>query len=286
MNRLLLCSLFLSLVAGTTIEWPFEQKADQNALKFEVAVGNPPQTLQLLLRDETDISSAALDVFDSRIGGNFDFEWLPYVQFGYFGLRRAAADEALGFVESLVQAGDSKTLIVAYKSLNFSLAGSFVIGGQSDLCGSEWSMAAETNYTERPDVQWALSIDELTVDVYTLDSPGQAVFALDDAGLKLPKPIYQKVLSALNATDADILPCNIQTEVVFTINGVDLRLQPADYLDRSEEAATGLCHFQGYRINGNAGFVLPNTLLRRHCLKYDYEQKQVGFAALTTRAFS
>lgn len=59
---------------------------------------------------------------------------------------------------------------------------------------------------------------------------------------ELGKEAYKEITKELKS-DASILPCNTKKHMTYSINGLDLDIQPDDYMGHDRQK--GYCYFHG-----------------------------------------
>ncbi|KAI6224634.1 Napsin-A [Aphelenchoides besseyi] len=203
-----------------------------------------------------------------------------YQFFGHVGLAHST-NNSKTFIDSLLNDFEKKVVTFSFDSLGLlTSTGLLSIGSRlADRCADDWNLVPEYPYFDWTAEQWGVKIDSLTIGKYSYDSPGQAQMTLGvENDLQVPLSYMDWIRKALNAKQKDVVDCEIQTEIVFTIGNRDLRLQPDDYVNRLEQKETGRCYVNFQESVGVNNFVLPSGYLTRYCVLHDYAGLNVGFS--------
>ncbi|KAI6231118.1 hypothetical protein M3Y95_00347500 [Aphelenchoides besseyi] len=204
--------------------------------------------------------------------------WFPTTP-GHIGFGRTSKDSQ-SFVDSIISELDERVVVFAYDHVGDSAnsSGTITFGSRhSDRCADDWILVSE-HISELFFGEWMVEIDTLVVGKYEYDSPGQMGVSLASRPLLVPETYYLVILNNLNAGLLHDVDCDILTDIVFTIDQLQIHISPEDYLDKSQQNETGTCYVQIDKIDDYETFYLPNSILKRYCLMYDYAQFNVEFA--------
>ncbi|KAI6223494.1 putative vacuolar aspartyl protease [Aphelenchoides besseyi] len=185
------------------------------------------------------------------------------------------------FIESVMATTDKKQLVLSYDYIDFqNLTGILTIGSSPESrCSNDWVFVPES-----PDQiggvaqQWAMKIDSVEFGKYGYDSPGLGLFFANDPILILPNEYYMTLRKILGA-DSGYVPCDIDIDIVFYINGLEFRIKPQDYTSGSGDNCFLMVFPNAYTTDN---FILPSSLLRDRCMLWNYEDITIGFASRLT----
>jgi hypothetical protein len=63
---------------------------------------------------------------------------------------------------------------------------------------------------------------------------------IEDPSFSIPTKEYKKVMETLKLVDYRV-PCNSTKDIVYNLNGWELRVTPEDYIDKSWKAHDNTC---------------------------------------------
>ncbi|KAI6226317.1 hypothetical protein M3Y99_01305500 [Aphelenchoides fujianensis] len=186
------------------------------------------------------------------------------------------------FIQSVLKELDEQIVVFSFDQVTHSIdvfgSGVITLGARPTArCAPEWKYVPESPFLQPYD-QWSTAVDEASFGAYTFDAPGYAHFSLFNTQTAVPKAIFDAFLQFLGAPDEFNVPCDATGDFVLTLGDVEIRLTPADYLDRSQEKSQDRCWvYMDYNDEGT-DFFLPSTIWNKHCLLLDYAHLQLGFA--------
>ncbi|KAI6231277.1 hypothetical protein M3Y95_00364500 [Aphelenchoides besseyi] len=183
------------------------------------------------------------------------------------------------FIESILSDLDEKVVVFSFDDVDDDMSGVLTLGARpTDRCANDWILVPEHVFDEQSWQQWAVEIDSLSIGKYSFGSPGQSVIDIYGSTILVPQSYYGQILRALQAGSLGEIDCDIQVDIVFTVEKQEIRIPPDDYVDRSLMSTFGQCYANIDPHFISTAFYLPNSILKRHCLLYDYAGISVGFA--------
>ncbi|KAI6230656.1 hypothetical protein M3Y99_01036000 [Aphelenchoides fujianensis] len=197
-----------------------------------------------------------------------------------FGLNRPP-DGSFSFFQTLLEIFEEKTVVFSYDHVTDSWPmyswGIVTLGGKAeDRCADDWIIQPEAPWL-LPVEQWAVNIDEVTFGTHTFDTPGHLYFSQIEWDLWMPEQYTEWFMNALGIQDYTYVPCDVQTDIVFSVGGAEVHVTPDEYLNRENQETSRRCSLR-IEPSEYKQFILPRSVYQRHCVLRDYSNFQIGFA--------
>ncbi|KAI6171265.1 Peptidase A1 domain-containing protein [Aphelenchoides bicaudatus] len=194
-------------------------------------------------------------------------------------LARSTSDNPNSFVDSVLSTETDKIATLKFDKLPdnngnlFGISGLISLGSRlPDFCSSKWNTfiddPTEFGYN------WQFKIDRIATGKFASTQVGHVHFRLDTGWITLGPDVYDQVANELQVSNYE-MPCDAGKDIVLTINGFELHVKPEDYMGGN---VMDTCLFRGNRGYDNDSFELPNTIFKRYCLMFDYQNGVAGLA--------
>jgi hypothetical protein len=116
---------------------------------------------------------------------------------------------------------------------------------------------------------------------YKAISPnGSLSIDYEDFDIFMPDPPYSNVATQLGIDDKGFIDCNGNQVINYVVGGLNLALQPEDYIDQDVKSRDGRCRSRIENEFRSGRFTLPVTFLRNQCLALDHATGKLGFASV------
>ncbi|KAI6224597.1 Peptidase A1 domain-containing protein [Aphelenchoides besseyi] len=198
------------------------------------------------------------------------------LHYGVLGLARSNTDTP-SFIESVLNGLDERFIVFSFDEINLhdlSVNGLLTLGGYPTArCSQSFLSFPEEPYYNGQ--QWGMKIDELQIGKYVYDQPGVAIIAFNSPEISVPASYYSTVKKVFNVGYGNVVSCDLDIEIVFTIGGMDFKIRADDYLQKDKDSDT--CTLLISQTGTDTGFILPLTILRDQCWILDYDQLTIGF---------